>query len=70
MYNQCEEVFENKQAAPVDFTGYPGYAHMQPFYIDDSGDGRGQHEEDEEGGVQQPNVLQLEYGGSSQENNH
>lgn len=31
MYNECVEVFENKRAAPVDFTGHPGYAHMQPF---------------------------------------
>lgn len=46
MYNECVEVFENKWAAPVDFTGHPGYAHMQPFYIEDY-EGGEEHEDDE-----------------------
>lgn len=36
MYEDCVEIFDNKRAAPVDFSGYPGYAHYQPLYIDPS----------------------------------
>lgn len=55
MYNEFMEVFVHKKVAPVDFTGFPGYAYMQPLYIEDSeGEGGKDVEEEEEckqGGV-------------------
>lgn len=38
--------FNTKRAALVDFTGHPSYAHMQPFYVEDSEEGE-EHEDDQ-----------------------
>lgn len=45
VYNYCAEVFDQKRAAPVDFSRHPGYAHMQPFYIHESDSRNGQSDE-------------------------
>lgn len=65
LYNYCVEVFDTKRAAPVDFTGHPGYAHMQPFYIDDDDAGKG-HEGEQMGQVDQQIVVYgFDFGESS-----
>lgn len=69
MCNDFVEVFDNKRAAPVDFTGYPGYAHMQPFYIEDS-EGEEDHQDDGVDVVEQQVVVYgHDFGGSSSGNN-
>lgn len=58
MYFDCVEIFAKKKAAPVDFTGYPGYELSTPFYITDSEEEKDTCDEDDgEGGADQGTMF-------------